>query len=137
MTLGDNHVPVDQYSRWYGFNNGKLKVGSRSDFGDEDIITPVVNHDYVISGNIDDNFDLGGLKDNFILYTENGENAVGYHASDNRKAINEYVKRFNISESNPAHIIQLDGGRYTRNPTKDPNEYKNADRLRVGKRLWV
>lgn len=135
MKLGDDNVDIDKYSRWFGFQNGKLKVGSKDSFGNEDMISPVSNHDYLITGNVNDKTNIGSIREKFILYTGDGQNPVAITTGNPRQAINKYVAQYKINSSNPAHIIQLDAGRYGKNSTTSTHEYTSGD-IPHGRTIW-
>ena len=126
--LGDRNIPLSNFNRFVGIENGRIRVGDRSVFGKDTLITPVVNKDILITGPISSNFNFGSLKNSFILYTGNGENARKVVTHDKVKAFNDYWNKYKT----PFRVIQLDSGRYDR-PVSTQEVYTFPDYPRSGR----
>lgn len=128
--IGDRKIPIKNFKRFVGVENGRLKVGDRSIFGQDTLITPVINKSMQITGPIDENYDFGSLKNNFILYQKDGINGRKVLTHDKVKAFNDYGKKYGY----PFDVIQLDSGRYDSN-TSNSSSYMKNDYPRTG-RIW-
>ena len=110
-----------------GIQDGKFVVGDRNSFNQDTLITPVVNKDVPITSAIDNNYNLGSINKKFIIYSGNGNDAVSVTSNDIIRDINRFVSENNINENNPAHLIQLDGGRYATEVTGNTGQYVKND----------
>lgn len=134
--LGDNNTPIENFHTWMGFEDGRLKVYPfRDQFKEDTLITPVRNKNRPIIGPIDQSYDFGTVRDNFIIYQGNGKNArkILVPRQDRIKAINDYVNTYAVNNNDPAYLIQLDGGRYSHNSA--PVEDYGYDLARDGN-IW-
>lgn len=135
QSLGDNNVNANRYSRWMGVQNGRFTVGEKNVFDQNTLITPVVNKDIPITSTIDNTYNFGSIGKKFIIYSGDGSNAVSVTSNDKIRDINRFISENNISEDNPAHLIQLDSGRYAIGVTNDPSQYVRNDVPRKD-RIW-
>ena len=110
-----------------GVQDGKFIVGDKSMFGSDTLITPVVNKDLPITKSIDNQYNFGSIGGKFIIYSGNGENATVVTSNDKVRDVNRFVAENQINEENPAHLIQLDSGRYNVGVTKDTSQYVRND----------
>ena len=135
QSLGDDNVNANRYSRWMGVQNGRFVVGEKNAFDQNTLITPVVNKDIPITSTIDNTYNFGSIGKKFIIYSGDGSNAVSVTSNDKIRDINRFISENNISEDNPAHLIQLDSGRYATGITSDPSQYVRNDVPRKD-RIW-
>ena len=134
----DNKIPISKISRYYGNDkNGKFKIGSLSDFDDNDYIAAVRNKSMpfndvkIIDGKLV-YFKDGKIIESSLPKNENNKHIVYNHTTGKKQFVSttkdvtklyNFYKQFLLDNDGYADIILLDNGRF------EDNIYKGGRNL--------